>query len=159
MKIILIILLILIVGFIVAFLGLQKASKLVEAPQLVEGKLSKCPDKPNCVCSEYKDNSSHSIDPIAIAQDSAVDNLTLLKNIIGEMGGEIQVEKSDYLAATFTLTVFRFVDDLEIRIDSTQGVIHLRSASRVGYSDMGVNKKRVELLKELFHSKVSENNQ
>ena len=159
MKIIIIILLILIVGFIVAFFGFQKASQSVEATQLVEGKLSKCPDKPNCVCSEYKDDASHSIDPIVIAQDSAVDNLTLLKNVIDEMGGEIQLEKNAYLAATFTSTVFRFVDDLEIRIDSTQGVIHIRSASRVGYSDMGVNKKRVELLKELFHSKVSETNQ
>jgi uncharacterized protein (DUF1499 family) len=52
----------------------------------------------------------------------------------------------------------KFVDDLEIRIDSTQKVIHIRSASRVGYSDMGVNRKRTELLKKLFNNEVSKAN-
>ena len=74
------------------------------------------------------------------------------------MGGNVQVESCDYLAATFTSAIFKFVDDLEIRIDSTQEVIHIRSASRVGYSDMGVNKKRTELLKKLFNNEVSEAN-
>ena len=74
------------------------------------------------------------------------------------MGGDVQVESGNYLAATFTSAIFKFVDDLEIRIDSTEEVIHIRSASRVGYSDMGVNKKRTELLKKLFNNKVSEAN-
>ena len=74
------------------------------------------------------------------------------------MGGIIQVESDNYLAVTFTSAIFKFVDDLEIRIDSTQKVIHIRSASRVGYSDMGVNKKRTELLRKLFNNEVSEVN-
>jgi len=73
--------------------------------------------------------------------------------IIGEMGGSVQLEKADYLAATFTSSLFRFVDDLELRIDTVQKTIHLRSASRVGHSDLGVNRKRVERLKNAFHSK------
>jgi len=133
-------------------------SKAIEATGLVEGILSKCPNKHNCVCSEHKDDASHYIDPIIIPQNITLDTFSLLKNTIQEMGGTIQIESDNYLAATFTSAIFKFVDDLEIRIDSTQKVIHIRSASRVGYSDMGVNKKRTELLKKLFNKKVSEAN-
>ena len=80
--------------------------------------------------------------------------LPRLKTVIREIGGSIQVEKADYLAATFTSSIFRFVDDLEIRIDTGQQLIHLRSASRVGRSDGGVNHKRLEYLKNSFHLKT-----
>ena len=66
------------------------------------------------------------------------------------MGGSIQVENENYFAATFTSTIFGFVDNLEIRIDTNKNVIHIRSASRVGRSDLGVNKKRIERLKLLY---------
>jgi len=66
------------------------------------------------------------------------------------MGGIIQVEKDNYLAATFISSIFGFVDDLEIRIEPGQKTIHLRSASRVGRGDGGVNRKRVEQLKKLY---------
>ena len=155
MKTAFIILLTLIVAFIVMLFNFQKNSRAGEASGLVEGRLSNCPNKPNCVCSEHKDDTSHYIDPIIIPQNITFDNFSLLKNVIQDMGGNVQVESDNYLAATFTSAIFKFVDDLEIRIDSTQEVIHIRSASRVGYSDMGVNKKRMELLKKLFNNKVS----
>jgi uncharacterized protein (DUF1499 family) len=158
MKITLIILLILIVAFIVLFFNFQKNSRTGEASGLVEGRLSKCPNKPNCVCSEHKDDTSHYIEPIIIPKNSTVDIFTLLKTVIREMGGNVQVESGNYLTATFTSAIFKFADDLEIRIDLTQEVIHIRSASRVGYSDMGVNKKRTELLKKLISYKISETN-
>ena len=75
------------------------------------------------------------------------------------MGGTIREESDTYLAATFSSAMFGFVDDLEIRVDSSQKVIHIRSASRVGYSDAGVNKKRAEQLKALYKRKVSGNSQ
>jgi uncharacterized protein (DUF1499 family) len=158
MKTVSIILTILIVTFIVLLFNFRGISKAGEAPGLVEGILSKCPNKRNCVCSEHKDDANHYIDPIIIPQDITFDIFSLLKNTIQDMGGSIQVEGDNYLAATFTSAIFRFVDDLEIRIDSTQKVIHIRSASRVGYNDMGVNKKRTELLKKLFNNEVSEAN-
>jgi uncharacterized protein (DUF1499 family) len=64
------------------------------------------------------------------------------------MGGSVQVEHDSYLAATFTSSIFGFVDDLEIRVDSERKTIHLRSASRVGHGDGGVNRKRTERLKK-----------
>jgi len=158
MKTVFIILSILIVAFIFLLFNFKTISKAIEATGLVEGILSKCPNKHNCVCSEHKDDASHYIDPIIIPQNITLDTFSLLKNTIQEMGGTIQIESDNYLAATFTSAIFKFVDDLEIRIDSTQKVIHIRSASRVGYSDMGVNKKRTELLKKLFNKKVSEAN-
>ncbi len=71
-----------------------------------------------------------------------------LKDGIRVMGGSIQVEDDNYLAATFASSIFGFVDDLEIRVDSEHKTIHLRSASRVGHGDGGVNRKRVEQLKQ-----------
>ena len=155
MKTAFIILLVIIISVVFFLLNVQKNSRDGKASGLVEGSLSKCSSKPNCVCSEHKDDSSHYIDPIIIPENTTVNHFTLLKNIINEMGGNIQVESSDYLAATFTSAMFKFVDDLEVRIDATQKVIHIRSASRVGYGDMGVNKKRTDLLKKLFKNKVS----
>jgi uncharacterized protein (DUF1499 family) len=67
------------------------------------------------------------------------------------MGGSINVEKADYLAATFTSSIFRFVDDLEIRVDPDKNQVQLRSASRVGRGDGGVNRKRIERLKRIYN--------
>jgi uncharacterized protein (DUF1499 family) len=74
--------------------------------------------------------------------------LSSLKDGIREMGGNVQVEHDNYLAATFASSIFGFVDDLEIRVDSEQKTIHLRSASRVGHGDGGVNRKRIERLRK-----------
>jgi uncharacterized protein (DUF1499 family) len=76
-----------------------------------------------------------------------------LKETIREMGGKIHEEYDGYLWATFTSKVFRFVDDVEFRMVSTDGMIHVRSGSRVGYSDLGVNRRRVEKLRAIFNQK------
>ncbi len=70
------------------------------------------------------------------------------------MGGHIQAESDTYIAATFSSALFGFVDDLEIRIDPAQKVIHIRSGSRVGYGDAGVNRKRAESLKKLYNMNI-----
>jgi uncharacterized protein (DUF1499 family) len=80
--------------------------------------------------------------------------MEMLKAVIGDMGGTIQTEQADYLAATFPSPLFGFVDDLEIRFNPTAGLIHMRSASRVGRGDMGVNRKRIETLKAMFMSRA-----
>jgi uncharacterized protein (DUF1499 family) len=69
------------------------------------------------------------------------------------MGGKIQEERDGYLWAMFTSRVFRFVDDVEFRMVPTDGLIHVRSGSRVGYSDLGVNRRRVEKLRARFNQK------
>ena len=138
---------------IIALFMLGYRSQFGEAAGLVDGRLKQCPDKPNCVNSEFASDAEHYIEPLVYSADDAAPVLPRLKTIIGDMGGSIQVEKPDYLAATFTSSLFRFVDDLEIRIDVGEQTVHLRSASRVGYGDGGVNRKRVERLKKTFHLK------
>jgi len=150
-----IVLCILVVGAVIFFIMAQK-SKQGEALGLVYNALSPCPDKPNCVCSSDKNDVNHYVEPLALTHDSTADSLLLLKEVIVEMNGTLQTENTSYLAVTFTSTTFGFVDDLEIKIDSSDNLIHFRSASRVGHSDMGVNKKRVELLKQLYQQKLKE---
>ena len=77
---------------------------------------------------------------------------------IKDMGGIFQHAKDNYIPATFSSSIFGFVDDLEIRIDTNQRVMHFRSASRVGYGDGGVNRKRVELFKKLYRKQREEAN-
>jgi uncharacterized protein (DUF1499 family) len=62
---------------------------------------------------------------------------------------------ADYLKAEARSAVFRFVDDVEFRLDAETGLIHVRSASRVGYSDLGANRKRVEALRERFNQQLA----
>jgi len=139
---------------IILFFILSYLSRSDNAVGIVNGKLSQCPDKPNCVCSEFSDDREHFIAPINIPENAADESLRMLKEAIQESGGVIQSESDTYLAGIYTSKFFRFIDDLEIRIDSAEGLIHIRSASRAGYGDMGVNSKRVELIKALFSQKM-----
>jgi uncharacterized protein (DUF1499 family) len=106
------------------------------------------------VCSEFSEDASHYIESIAVP-DTAAGTFTLLKTVILDMGGVIHTDREDYLATTFSSPVFGFTDDLEIRNDTGRGVIHIRSASRVGHGDMGVNRRRVEQLKGLFQERMA----
>ena len=139
---------------IIALFILGLMSHSGQAHGLVEGRLKPCPDKPNCVSSELVSDAKHYIEPLVYSAGEVTQVMPRLKTVIVEMGGSIQVEEADYLAATFTSAVFRFVDDLELRTDADQKTIHLRSASRVGHGDGGVNRKRVELLKSSFQLKI-----
>ena len=129
-------------------------SRFGEAAGLVEGQLKTCPKAHNCVSSEFGTDLYHSIEPLVYAAEDAAQVLPRLKGTIRDLGGSIEAETDDYLAATFTSRLFRFVDDLEARIDSDQNTIHLRSASRVGRSDFGANRKRIAQLKAAFESKA-----
>ena len=141
-------------AIIILLFVLGALSRAGKPPGLLEGQLSKCPEKPNCVCSEYSEDTSHYIEAIAVP-NAATGTSALLKTVILDMGGVIHTEREDYLAATFSSPVFGFVDDLEIRYDTGQRMIHLRSASRVGHGDMGVNRDRVNQLKNLYRARVA----
>jgi uncharacterized protein (DUF1499 family) len=77
------------------------------------------------------------------------------KRIIREMGGKIVREDDCYLWATFSTRIFRFLDDFELRMDEEGKVIHVRSGSRVGYSDMGANRRRIEDFRVRFNQSQS----
>ena len=142
----------LIVAFLL-FLGYQgKVSRSGNAAGMIDGKLTACPGSPNCVCSEYADAGAHFIN--AIPFSGTVDEaLALLAERITAASGEVITSQANYLAATFTSSLFGFVDDVEFRVDVEEQVIHVRSASRVGYSDMGANRKRIEAIQVQFSAK------
>lgn len=119
--------------------------------RLVAGQLRPCPATPNCVSSESSAPESH-IAPLRFA-GSAEQAWADLRAAIQQAGGTIVAERDGLLWATFTSRLFRFVDDVEFRLAEEEGVIQLRSASRVGQSDMGVNRKRVERLRALFQQR------
>jgi uncharacterized protein (DUF1499 family) len=111
--------------------------------------LPPCPDSPNCVSSQAAD-AVHRIDPIAF-EGSAEAALTRLKRAIaGFPRTRIVHEDARRLRVEFTSLVFRFVDDLDLYVDGNAGVIHVRSASRLGRYDFGVNRRRVEMLRKRF---------
>lgn len=114
----------------------------------LEGKLQPCPDSPNCVCSESYPNRQkhHDIDPVTVSGTEMGRAWGLLRDAIEISGGDIVSETDNYLHAEFSTKIFRFVDDVEIRLDRNAGEIHLRSASRIGHSDLGANRKRIETI-------------
>jgi len=129
-------------------------SKQGKALGIFDGRLHPCSDKPNCVCSEYITDREHYHSPLPFLLRQHPHQITVLKEIISTMGGIVQHQQSMYISATFSSPIFGFVDDLEIRIDVKNSVIHIRSASRVGHSDLGMNQKRVELLKKLYQEQM-----
>jgi len=129
------------VFFIISALALAKASQAAEALTQADA-LPECPSSPNCISSE-----NNAIAPIAIGNNQSEHLWRLLQQAISQQGGQLVEVRPDYLAATFKTSVFGFVDDVTARMDLTRNVIHLRSASRVGYYDFGVNRKRLLKLK------------
>lgn len=115
---------------------------------LSHNQLLPCPSTPNCVCSEYTVQSGFA--PPLRFTDHQDESWQRARETITAMGGRIVEDKNYYLHAVFTSRFFRFVDDLELRLVETAGVIHFRSASRFGYSDLGVNRKRIETFRTLY---------
>ena len=118
---------------------LVQQSKSGAAPGLANGALSPCPSSPNCVSSEAGTPESHAVPALPLSAWAA------LPGVVKAEGGDIVVTDDAYIAATFRTSLFGFVDDVEFRLG--EDAVHVRSASRVGHSDMGANAKRVEALR------------
>lgn len=111
--------------------------------------LAPCPNKPNCVNSQAE-NILHAIPPFPIHQ-TPEQSIDALASIIRSLPRTQIIEQTPtYLHATFTSRIFHFTDDVEFLYNPTKNVLEVRSASRIGYSDLGVNRKRVETLRALY---------
>ncbi len=135
---------IVVVAFVAYLIFLGGVSRSGSAAGLVDGKLRPCPGKPNCVCSEHANNTGHYTSPLNLDPDISIERLV---DILRTEGGKIETQQADYVAASFASTLFGFVDDFEVRVDREAGLLHFRSASRVGTSDLGANRKRVDTIK------------
>jgi uncharacterized protein (DUF1499 family) len=103
-----------------------------------DGKLAACPGTPNCVSSQSDDPQSKidALPGVAIAD---------IKKVVNAMAGTTIVEENNnYLYAEFKSKLMGYVDDVEFYLDSSTNAVQVRSASRLGKSDLGVNRKRVE---------------
>jgi len=108
--------------------------------------LADCPADPNCVSSQAT-QASRRVEPFR-CRGSCSETLQQLRVILESTPGATVVVSTDsYLRVEFTTMILRYVDDLELLADIEQGVIQVRSASRVGTWDLGVNRRRVESLR------------
>jgi uncharacterized protein (DUF1499 family) len=126
------------------------------------GHLESCPSSPNCVVSHrllrrkttepavtvgQDGDEEHTIDPITYSGDRADARETLLK-VLSVLPRTKVVDRADnYVKAESTSRIFKFVDDVEFYFPEDENVIHVRSASRVGESDLGVNRRRIEQIR------------
>src|SRR5262245_35226589 len=115
----------------------------------MEKSLAPCPSSPNCVSSTDAD-AGHRIEPLRFSGSPAAAMERLRKVIEGMPRARVVQQDGTRLKAEFTSWLFRFVDDVDCLVDAGAGVIHVRSASRVGYSDLGVNRKRVDQIRAAF---------
>lgn len=113
------------------------------------GKLAPCPGTPNCVNSQSQD-ALHKIEPLTYnsTPQQAIANLKTAIQSLERT--QIITESDNYLYAEFTSKLMGFVDDVEFFIDKSANIIDVRSASRLGQSDLGVNRKRIEMIREKF---------
>ncbi|MGE0485838.1 MAG: DUF1499 domain-containing protein [Gammaproteobacteria bacterium] len=136
---------------VVAFAALGWWSGRTEsrAGGLQGGQLAPCGVAPNCVASENvaATDATHAVVPLTGSGNLA---WRAIEEAVHAAGGHIVTSGDDYLHATFTSRLFRFVDDLELRRDGD--TLHWRSASRVGYSDLGANRRRIEDLRRRLTS-------
>jgi len=114
---------------------------------VINDRLAPCPSSPNCVCSQDTD-SAHSIAPLPYTKSPAEAMAILKQVVLHQKRATIITETSHYLHAEFRSALFRFVDDVEFLVEDK--VIQVRSASRVGHSDLGVNRKRIEAIRRQF---------
>ncbi len=113
------------------------------AQAIKDGKLAPCPATPNCVSSAAT-GRRHSMPPIELHGTVDATREKIVRVIEAMDRAQIIIAEGVYVHAEFRSKLFRFVDDVEFQIDQTAGLIHFRSASRLGRSDLGVNRKRME---------------
>lgn len=116
---------------------------------IVENHLRACPESPNCVSSQSSD-SEHGIDPIRFEGNNRRAIQALKHAIDDSERAEVLKSSDNYIYAEFTSKLMGFVDDVEFYVNESEHNIEVRSASRMGESDLGVNRQRVEAIRQQF---------
>ena len=116
------------------------------ATGLNNGHLEPCPSSPNCVVSQDGDEK-HAVDPITYKGDRNDVKEALLKVLSVVPRTEVIENTDNYIRTESTSRLFKFVDDAEFYFPEDENVIQVRSASRVGESDLGVNRRRIEQIR------------
>jgi uncharacterized protein (DUF1499 family) len=138
---------------IIAFLGasifMQNKSPKIQLG-LEDGRLKEIPSKPNCVSSQTKQEEKK-VDELNF-KGSLSESKEAMKKALNAYGGiVIKEDKEDYLYAVATTGKMKFHDDIEIHFDKKKSKVHYRSASRAGYSDMGLNRQRYDAIAKSYN--------
>jgi uncharacterized protein (DUF1499 family) len=113
-----------------------------------DGRLAPPKSTPNCVSSQADPaDAEHYVAPIAFKGDAAAAMAAARKAVESMAGATVIRQDGGYLYAEYRTKLMRFVDDVELLYDAKAGVLHVRSASRLGRRDFGVNRARVEALR------------
>lgn len=112
-----------------------------------DGRLAACPDSPNCIHSQSLDSRAR-VEPLPYTGPAKAALARLKAHLSGQPRIRLIQESPGYLRYEFRTRLCRFVDDVEFLADEKAAVLHVRSASRLGYSDLGANRARVEALRE-----------
>jgi len=112
--------------------------------------LKPCPASPNCVSSLAEEDGKHRVPPLNWTGELAPAQARLRRAVLAAGPATFVVEEDRYWHIEFRSRIFRFVDDVEFLFDPERKQIHVRSASRLGQWDLGVNRKRVETIRELY---------
>jgi len=131
------------------------SSKRPEYLGVKDGRLARCKRTPNCVSSQADPaDAEHYVAPIRFT-GSAAEAMAAVRGAVASMERATVVrEEAGYLYAEYRSRLMRFVDDVEFAFDEREGLIHVRSASRLGRRDFGVNRARVERLRALIEGRV-----
>jgi uncharacterized protein (DUF1499 family) len=116
-----------------------------------ERRLAPCPGSPNCVSSDAGDDA-HRVAPLALALPAEEAWPAVREAVAALPRTRVEIEEAGYLHAECRSALLGFVDDLELHLRPEEGIVAVRSASRLGYSDFGVNRRRVERLRESLRS-------
>jgi len=123
---------------------------LASAAGAGDADLPPCPSSPNCVSSHDPDPARR-VDPIPFA-GTAAEAREGIETAVRSFPRAVVVDSSPGRIRAEFRSLLGFVDDVEFQIDEAAGVIHVRSASRKGYWDLGVNRRRVGAIREAFGS-------
>jgi uncharacterized protein (DUF1499 family) len=139
---------------VLAVVGLALLSALSTRPDNLgvhASRLAACPATPNCVSTSSAEDSQR-MEPLHFTGSPKAAWARLQKIVAALPRTRIVTTTDNYLHAEATSTLFRFVDDVEFLIDPEQRIIHFRSASRAGRSDLGVNRRRMEAIRQQFEA-------
>ena len=148
-KVLVVVLVLIPLGGVVALAAPSATARRPDNLGVKDGRLAPCPETPNCVSSQAAD-AAHRMDPIPFDGDADA-AMGRLKALLAARPRTVIVNaQGDYLHAECTSLIFRFVDDVEFVANRDKKVIDFRSASRVGRSDLGANRQRMEEIRKAF---------
>ncbi len=138
-------------GFLLARAAIGPLSPRPAGLGVVDGRLTPCPVTPNCVSTQADPaDRVHRVEPLAYTGSTADARAAVVAVLRAMPRTTIRADRPDYLHAEVRSFLWGFIDDLEFYFDGAAGLVHIRSASRLGEGDLGVNRGRYEAIRRAF---------